>query len=89
MMTTPTDTSDDAYRVQIALLRKMSPQRRIQQMLGMTAEVRQMAWNAIRRRYPGFSEREVRLKFIELTYGHALSEAVREYQRKRDRGCTE
>ena len=42
-----------------------------------------MAMDAIRRRYPEFNEEEVRLKFIELTYGKELSDDVRQWQRKK------
>jgi hypothetical protein len=36
-----------------------------------------MAFDAIRRRHPEYSEDEVQLRFIELTYGKALADEVR------------
>ena len=39
-----------------------------------------MAFAAIRRRFPNLSEVEVKIKFIELTYGKALADAVRHKQ---------
>jgi len=41
-----------------------------------------MAFDAIRRRHPKDSEEEVRLKFIELTYGKPLADEVRQWQRE-------
>lgn len=46
----------------------------------MSNQVKQMAFAAIRRRHPEFDEDEVRLKFIELTYGKTLADNVREWQ---------
>lgn len=39
-----------------------------------------MAFDAIRRRHPEYTEDEVRLRFIELTYGKALADDVRRWQ---------
>jgi len=41
-----------------------------------------MAFDAIRRRHPEYSEDEGRLTFIELTYGKALANEVRFWQRE-------
>jgi len=58
----------------------MSPQQRIQRMCAMTAHVRDLAMKAIRRRHPDLSDDEVRLRFIELTYGYDLANAIRKAQ---------
>lgn len=71
------DTSDEALAVQLAGLRTMSPRERIRQTCVMSRRLRDMALNAIRRRHPGWGESEVRLNFIELTYGKALADAIR------------
>jgi hypothetical protein len=39
-----------------------------------------MAFDAIRRRHPEYSEDDVRLKFIGLTYGKELADEVRDWQ---------
>ena len=77
-MSTPytTDTSQDADAVQLELWRVMSGQQRIQKVLALSSRLRDMAFDAIRRRHPEFSENQVRLKFIELTYGEELAAAV-------------
>jgi hypothetical protein len=41
-----------------------------------------MAMDAIRRRHPDFDEVQLRLRFIELTYGKELAENVRQWQRE-------
>ncbi len=75
-----TDTSPEAYALQIDLFRQMTPAQRIKKMCGLSRRVKCMAMDAIRRRYPEFNEDEVRLKFIELTYGKELSDDVRRWQ---------
>jgi hypothetical protein len=79
-----TDTSEDALAVQLDGFRRMSPGERIDKMCRLSADLRKMAMDAIRRRHPTFNDGEVRLKFIELTYGKELSEAVRLYLGERE-----
>ncbi len=73
-----TDTSEDALQVQLACLRNMSPQERIRKTCAMSRRVRDMAMNAIRRRHPDWDDSQVRLMFIELTYGKALADGMRQ-----------
>ena len=40
-----------------------------------------MAMDAIRRRHPEFDDDQVRIKFIELTYGKDLAEGVQLWRR--------
>lgn len=83
-MTTPTDvsdTSDEALAVQLDCLRQMSPQERLRRACAWSGQVRRMAFDAIRRRHPECSDDEVRLRFIELTYGKELADEVRYWQR--------
>ncbi|GAB5439656.1 MAG: hypothetical protein Fues2KO_00050 [Fuerstiella sp.] len=84
-MTTPTDvsdTSDEALTVQLECLRQMSPQEPLRRACAWSGQVRRMAFDAIRRRHPEFSEDEFRLRFIELTYGKELADEVRNWQRE-------
>lgn len=71
------DTSDEALAVQLDCLRRMTPQERLRRACAWSGQVRRMAMNAIRRRHPDYTEDDVRLKFIELTYGKALADEVR------------
>lgn len=74
------DTSPEARAIQLECLRRMSPHERLEKSCAMSNQVKQMAFAAIRRRHPDFNEDEVRLKFIELTYGKTLADDVREWQ---------
>lgn len=74
-----TDTSDEALEVQLACLRRLSPQERVQKTCTMSRRVRNLAMDAIRRRHPGLGDVEVRLMFLELTYGKALADEIRQY----------
>lgn len=74
------DTSDEALAVQLECLRKMTPQERMRRSCAWSGQLRRMAFAAIRRRHPDYSEDNVRLKFIELTYGQTLADEVRNWQ---------
>jgi hypothetical protein len=78
-----TDTSPEALEVQLDCLRRMSPEERLRRTLAMSYQVKQMCFNAIRRQNPEMCEQEVKLKFIELTYGEALSIEVRNWLKER------
>ena len=77
------DTSSEAFEVQLDCLRKMSPQERIRRTCAMSRRIKQMAFEAIRRRYPDLSEQQAQLKFIELTYGAALAADVCDWVKER------
>ncbi len=74
------DTSDEALAVQLECLRRMSPHERLRRACAWSGQIRRMAFDAIRRRHPEYSEDEVRLRFIELTYGKELADEVRNWQ---------
>lgn len=79
----PRDTSPEMDRKQIELLRQMTPQRRWQLFLDLNDTMRKHAMEAIARRYPHFSEQEVRLKFVEVHYGKTLARELRTYLARR------
>ncbi len=81
-----TDTSPEAYEIQLDAMRRMSPRERIGKMLRLSAQVKQMSMDAIRRRHPDFDEQHIRLKFIELTYGADLAANVRDALEERGLG---
>lgn len=76
------DTSDEALAVQLDCLRRMPPHERLRRACAWSGQVRRMAFDAIRRRHPEFSEGDVRLRFIELTFGKPLADEVRQWQRR-------
>ena len=79
-----TDTSIEAEAIQMELLRRMSPSDRIAKMCNLSASLRRMAFDAIRRLHPALDEAEVRLKFIESTYGKELASEVRNHMQQRE-----
>lgn len=80
--TVVSDTSEEAEAIQLECLRRMSSQDRLRRTCAWSGQVRRMAFAAIRRRHPEYSEVEVRLKFIELTYGKDLADEVRNWQQE-------
>jgi hypothetical protein len=79
-----TDTSDDALAVQLEGFRRMSPTERVNKMCKLSASLRRMAMDAIQRRHPEYDQHEIRMKFIELTYGKELANSVRNQLRERE-----
>jgi len=71
------DTRPEAEAVQLALLRRASPQRRLSLALSLSGSVCGLSRRAIRRANPGFSDEEVGLRFVALHYGAKLADAVR------------
>jgi hypothetical protein len=68
----PADTSLDAIRVQHAVYRRMSPERRLQLAFQMTASARTLAASGARARHPEYTPRQVDLAVIRLTLGEEL-----------------
>lgn len=79
-----TDTSVEAEAIQLELFRRMSPADRIAKMCSLSSSLRRKAFDAIRRLHPDLDEAEVRLKFIESTYGKELAGHVRAHLRQRE-----
>ena len=78
-----TDTHPDAEAVQFELLRRMTTAQKFELTCALTDMAIDQTRRAIERRHPGISQREVDLKFIELSYGADLAEKVRLYLKER------
>ena len=72
-----TDTDVDSLRVQVDLLRRATPSRRLELAFALSADVMSLSLAGIRRRQPGLSESEVHLQFVAIQYGDELAESVR------------
>ena len=70
------DTTPAANKVQLELLRRMSPRQRLQRTFAWSRQLKQMSFVAIRRSHPNLDENGIRLKFIETTYGKALADRI-------------
>lgn len=73
------DTSPQAEKVQIELLRKSTVAERFAKVRALTARTVRLSKRAIARANPDLSPEELKLKFIELHYGNGLGERVRHY----------
>lgn len=72
----PRDTSPEAWRVYIGLLRKMSPAERLHLAMDHSDFIRYMCEAGIRRAYPEADEREVFLRSAQRRLGSELFRAV-------------
>ena len=79
-----TDTSLDAERVQVALLRAAPVARRLHVALAPSATVIGVARRALARAQPLASARELDLRFVELHYGANLAADLRADLDRRD-----
>ena len=85
VQTGPTDTDPDVFRLQADLLRQATPARRVQLALSLSASVVQLAYAGIRRRSPGISDVDARLRFVETHYGADLAREIRARLAMKDR----
>jgi hypothetical protein len=77
------DTSPEAERVQIELMRQAGPTRRFALARSLSQFTMELTRRSIRRRHPHASEEEIGLIFISLYYGPELAEQVRAYLARR------
>jgi hypothetical protein len=77
------DTSPEAEKAQIELLRKLTVAERFARVRSLTARTVRLSKRAIARANPNLSPEEQKVRFIELHYGKELAERVRTYLRNR------
>jgi len=73
------DTSLQAEKVQIELIRKSSVSKRISKVRSLSQTTMYLSRRAIQRTNPTLSEREVDLAFVANHYGENLAERLRLY----------
>ena len=79
MISQSPDTSSQAEKVQIELIRESSVSRRISKVRSLSQTARYLSRRAIQRTNPFLSEREVDLAFVANHYGENLAECLRLY----------
>ena len=79
MRTQSMDTSPEAERVQIELIRKASLTKRIALMEAWSQFLIELNKQGIRERHPEASEEEINLIFVANSYGQELADKVRAY----------
>jgi hypothetical protein len=77
MRTQSPDTSPEAERVQIELLRKATPARRFHLARSLSQTMIQVSRATIRSLHPEMGEEELKILFVEIYYGKELAEGVR------------
>jgi hypothetical protein len=83
MRTQSSDTSPAIEHIQIELLRKINPARRLELGLSLSQSALELAREGIRKVNPNASEEEIGLIFVEVTYGKELAGRVRNYLARR------
>ena len=73
----PTDTSREAERIQVDLLREASVARRLHLAWSLSASAMSAARRALARADPSAEATERDIRFVELHYGSALAAALR------------
>jgi hypothetical protein len=71
-----TDTDPDASRMQMDLLRRASPERRLRLALSLSRSVLTLSGEGIARRRPRASVEEIGLEFVRLHYGPDLADEL-------------
>jgi hypothetical protein len=71
------DTHPDADRVQIELLRRATPEQRLEKTLNLTATLVNASRETLASLNPGLSEQELSIKCVELYYGKELADGLR------------
>ncbi len=76
MRTLSRDTSPQAEKVQVDLLRRAGPARRFALALSLSRTTIDLARMALKRRMPEATDQEILLAFLRLHYGADLAERV-------------
>jgi hypothetical protein len=77
MRTQSMDTSPEAERVQIELIRKASPAKRFAIMEAWSQFLIEANKQSVRRNHPDLGEEEIGLIFVANNYGQALADRLR------------
>lgn len=67
----------DLHPVQLELMRRATPQRRLALALSLSTTAIQLSRRALRRLHPELSERDLLLMWAEVHYGRELADRVR------------
>ncbi len=79
MISQSPDTSPQAEKIQIQLIRESSVSKRISRVRSLSQTTMYLSRRAIQRTNPTLSEREVDLAFVANHYGEKLAERLRLY----------
>jgi hypothetical protein len=74
--TIPADTTLEAFHVQVTILRRLDPARRLELACQLSDYLREVSAAGVRQRHPEYSEKQVRLAVARLTLGEKLFREV-------------
>ncbi len=72
----PADTTPEAWRTYLELLRRMTPEQKLQRAFDLTRLVRSFAEAGLRERYPNATDREIFLRRVRQEWGPELFRKV-------------
>jgi hypothetical protein len=72
----PADTTAEAARVHLEIIRRLSPERRLELAIGMSDFLREVTVAGVRARHPDYSDHQVQVAVARLMLGEALFQKV-------------
>jgi len=78
-----TDTSAEARRVHVTLVRRAAPAQRLEMARSLSDTVGRMSWQNLRRRYPEDTATEAAVRFVKLVYGAELARRLHQFLLRR------
>lgn len=72
----PRDTDDATYQAQLAALRALGMEGRLQRGIELSESVRALTEAGIRQRQPAFTDQQVRHELLRILYGQDLADRV-------------
>jgi hypothetical protein len=72
----PADTSPDAHRKQIEILRKLSPEQLALISLELSDNVRQIVIAGIKKQHPDFTDKQIRRELLRRMVGDELFQKI-------------
>ncbi len=79
VITPLTDTDPEAERVQLELLRRATPERRLRLALSLSGSVVALSRRGLAEKSPGASEEKIGLRFVAVHYGQDLADELRRH----------
>jgi hypothetical protein len=81
MRTQSVDTHPEIEQMQIEMLRRLSPQQRLERLNTWSKATLELAWRGLQHANPEATEQELGLIFVAVHYGQPLADRLREYLR--------
>ena len=83
MRTQSVDTHPEIERMHIEMLRRLSPQARMERLNEWSRATMELAWRGLQQANPEATDRELGLLFVAIHYGQPLADRLRDFLRRR------